>query len=213
MEVIAQIFVDFVTEYGVLAAVVFAMLYNDRKKSKEQSENMQSMLRNQAEESKQQGQLISVLQSQATGISDIAVGFGEFKKDIIKKADDISILSSKSRDNVHSALNQHTATMEKNTESVTNMNEQFKTLEQAIREVLDKVQGGMTLDEKTKNEIIAEVSKNISNTVHECMEKAIKSTQETPIIKPETTIIEKPKPLREKTEHEESNQPNPDTTG
>lgn len=74
----------------------------------------------------------------------------------------------------------HTAIVTKNTESVTNMNEQFKDLEKAIRDVLNKVEGGMTLDEKTKNEIIAEVSKNISATVHECMAKAIKSTQEIP---------------------------------
>jgi uncharacterized phage infection (PIP) family protein YhgE len=215
VETVLKLLFDFIAEYGVLATVVFAMLYNDRKKSKEQSENMKSMLKNQAEESKQQGKMLDVLMIQSTNVSKVVEAVSDSETKILSKADEIADKSSKERQNVKQALDKHTNTVQKNTESVTLMSQEFNILKSTIDGLKDNLRDdvkkllqeeGITLSQDAINKVADIVMLRLDTKftdLQSCIETAIKTaTQETPKVELQasTKPIETPKtesPIKE----------------
>jgi hypothetical protein len=215
MEAMAKLFIDFLAEYGVLATVVFIMLFNDRKKSKEQSDTIQSMLKNQAEETKQQNKMITQhgltiaqLQNNTTAIGEAKAEVEETKaevtdlKDIFAKYIEVSTKQNAEKTVMVEAgidtLKIHTTTIEKQTESVEAMNEQIKTLEDAVRQLLKQHESGVNLSPEAKSDIVRDVAASITTTINDCLNEHLKKiTQEAPKVQPETKTIETPKPKAE----------------
>ncbi len=121
MEIIAQLVADFVAEYGILATIVFGLIWDSGKRTKEQSKIMQGMIENQAQETKQQDRLITqngLTISKVSRLEDLFARWIETHTGENTKKNTI--------------IETGIASIDKNTESVNTMNGKFEELKKAV---------------------------------------------------------------------------------
>jgi hypothetical protein len=194
-----ETFLKFVENYGILATIVFALcgliyrqqnnftkLIADQKdeRAAERRDHAIEMAQRDAHIDRMLTTIMAITENNATAKDN----FATFKDDIIKKADDIAIMSSEERRSVQGALETTTATLKTQVESVDNMNEKFESLELAIREMLQRMTDKdlkVELKPEVYESLVNDISVKLKVTMEQCLTKAIRSTQETPVTKPE----------------------------
>jgi hypothetical protein len=163
------------------------------------------VLGNQRQDNKDQGILV-------TTVGNLASIIEKFDKTAARFADVIEANNKQVSDD-REATNQtiqsgidtiatHTATIEKQTESVEAMNTKFVELEAAINQAIERMaamtENGVKLSPEAKSEIVREVAASITATMNKCLDDHFKKiTQETPKVQPETKTIETPEPKPE----------------
>ena len=177
METIVQLFVDFVAEYGILAAVVFGLMYNDRRKSDQQTKVLQGMIENQKQETRQQDKLITQ--------HGLTIAQMQRSDDRIDSMEDVLTRWFKTQAIANLEINEISkisiATLEKNTEGVTGMTTKLDDVLTELAALrLDVQQLVVTVTAKTTE---------YENRIRQMENDIKKSTQETSSI-----LIEKPKP-------------------
>ena len=162
-----QLFVDFVENQGIIATVVFVVCYLMYQQQKAHAGDMQrnavimqGMIDNQRIESRQQDDILKIMQ---------AAIFNQAQSD--------------------QRIGDNTAATTKQSESINTMKDEFQELANAIREMLRRVNEGQANFEEFQR-----LNKKLAQDMELVLEhvKSL-STQETPVIPPETPKEETPK--------------------
>jgi len=149
--------------------------------SKQNAAIMQGMIDNQRTENKRQGEILDVLMIQVTNNSGMATSLEHVKASSLKHTDELISVSKNVRRGI--------TIIEEQTEGIKTMSDKFADLEYAINtamtDMATKLESGVNLSPEAKKNIIAEITNNFRTAMRECLDDAIKQTQETMAIKPD----------------------------
>jgi len=195
MEWLAESLKWLIENQGMIATVlliVCLLLYrqqdNTRSLSQQHSDEskqnaaiMQGMLDNQRTENKRQGEILDVLMIQVTNNSGMATSLEHVKASSLRHTNELISVSQ----NVTRGI----TIIEEQTEGIKTMSDKFADLECAINTAMTnmatKLENGVNLSPEAKKNMIAEITNNLRIAMRECLDDAIKQTQETMAIKPD----------------------------
>jgi len=195
MEWLAESLKWLIENQGMIATVlliVCLLLYrqqdNTRSLSQQHSDEskqnaaiMQGMLDNQRTENKRQGEILDVLMIQVTNNSGMATSLEHVKASSLRHTNELISVSQ----NVTRGI----TIIEEQTEGIKTMSDKFADLECAINTAMTnmatKLESGVNLSPEAKKNMIAEITNNLRIAMRECLDDAIKQTQETMAIKPD----------------------------
>jgi len=195
MEWLAESLKWLIENQGMIATVlliVCLLLYRQQDNTKSLSQQhsdeskqnaaiMQGMLDNQRTENKRQGEILDVLMIQVTNNSGMATSLEHVKASSLRHTNELISVSQ----NVTRGI----TIIEEQTEGIKTMSDKFADLECAINTAMTnmatKLESGVNLSPEAKKNMIAEITNNLRTAMRECLDDAIKQTQETLTIKPD----------------------------
>ncbi len=173
METIAQLVIDFVAEYGILAAIVFGLMWGSGKRSKEQFKIMQGMIDNQAQETKQQDRLITQNGLTISKVSRL--------EDLFAKWIETHTVENTKKNTI---IETGIASIEKNTESVNIMNGKFEELEKAVTAMIATI-NARDIETAAKFQALTTDMATVLERLDELTKETESPTEETtPVIDP-----------------------------
>ena len=197
MEWLAESLKWLIENQGMIATVlliVCLLLYRQQDNTKSLSQQhsdeskqnaaiMQGMLDNQRTENKRQGEILDVLMIQVTNNSGMATSLEHVKASSLKHTDELISVGKNVRHGI--------TIIEEQTEGIKTMSDKFTHLENAINTAMTnmatKLESGVNLSPEAKKNMITEITNNLRIAMKECLDDAIKQTQETMAIKPDET--------------------------